>query len=174
MRSTSNNPIGYWIVGFILIWLILPTSLLDILIAPTWHAPNWQCDSVGIPILQTKAALIPWAIVAASISAFLVFVLAHKRLAGANIFDFHLGAAPWNWIVTLLAMVGIASITFDVGMHVWSAAFPQTISSDCEGRAELVTLTMRGPIFQLSPIVEMAIGLWMLHLRALFLSPRMK
>ena len=172
MRSTYDNPIGYWIVGSVLIWLILPTSLLDMLIAPTWHAPNWQCDSLGVPMLQTKAALIPWAIVAALISASLVFFLARKRLAGANIFDFRLGDAPWNWIVTLLAMVAIVAIMFNVGMHIRNAAFIQTISSDCAGRAEPVTLTMRGPIFQLSPLVEIAIGLWMLHLRALFLSPR--
>lgn len=174
MRSTHDNPIGYWIVGSILIWLILPISLVDILVAPRWHAPNWQCDSLGVPILQTTAAAIPWAIVAVLISASLVFLLARKRLAGADIFNFRLGAAPWNWIITLLAMVVIVAITFDVGMHIWNAAFIQTISSDCAGRAEPVDLTMRGPVFQLFPLLEVAIGLWVLHLRALFLSPRVK
>jgi hypothetical protein len=174
MRSTHDNLIGYWIVGSILIWLILPIGLLDVLVTPSWHAPNPQCDSLGIPIFQTAHALIPWAIVAASISAALVFLLVRKRLAGADIFDFRLGAVPWNCTVNLLAMAVIVTITFDVGRHVWNAAFTQMLSSDCAGRAEPVVITMRGPIFQLSPFLEIAIGLWMLHLRALFLSPRVK
>lgn len=174
MRSTHDNLTGYWMVGSILIWLILPIGLLDLLIAPKWHAPHWQCDSLGIPVAGTAIAAIPWAIIASLISAFLVFLLVRKRVAGADIFSIRLGSPLWNCLVSPPVMAVIALATHDVGTHIWSAAFPQTISSDCGGQAELITLTMRGPIFQVLPLWEIAFALWVLHLRALLLSPRVK
>lgn len=172
MLKTHGSRLGYWFTGFALIWAILLVSFIDVLAAPRWHAPNPQCDSLGIPLAQTMMALPLWTIAAALIPAVPVFLFVRKRLPGADIFDLRLGSPPWNWGVSLLTLFVIAPLVFDIVRNVWQVVVPQTISSDCAGRAELLTITMRKPVLQFMPLVEIALGIWVLHIRALLLSPR--
>jgi hypothetical protein len=174
LRYTKATTKGYWIVGTILIWLLLPASLIDLLIDPTWVAPNWQCDSLGIPIGETIFALVPWAVIAGLVSALLAIPTARNRQRGVDILDPWLGKKPWNWIFSLLALFIIALILWDFATHIWQALIPQTFSDDCGGSADLVVVTRRGPLIQISPLIEIGIGVWLLHLRALVLSPRTK
>lgn len=173
MRSTFNNPFVYWAAGSVLIWLIAPFSLADILIAPTWHAPNWQCDSLGIPIMETQIVLLPWAVIAVLISG-AAALLTRGRQAGVDILDLRLGTPPRRWIVTPIAVALVAYFGFNVCRHIWQAVVPQTIASDCAGRAEMVEVIMRGPLVQLSPFLNFATAIWVLHIRALLLSPRLR
>lgn len=172
MRYTYRNTFGYWLFGFSTIWLFMPALLFDIFMAPEWYAPNWQCDSLGIPYYQITSALFPWAIITAFITGVLVFLVVRERQSGADILNLRIGVRPWNWIVSLLALLSIAPFAYDIAMFVWRASVEQTISSDCGGRAEMVVVTMRGPVVQLHPVLEFAFILWALHIRALLLSPR--
>ena len=74
----------------------------------------------------------------------------------------------------MIAALLIAPFAYGIGHHVFVALIPQSMTVDCNGSAEAITLTMRGPIFQLIPICYLAIILWLLHLRAFALSPRRK
>lgn len=172
IRSTGSSRIVYWIAGALLLWLMFPIGILDILIEPKWFAPNPQCDSLGVPILWLQEGLIPWALISVVIPAIPVFLIVRKRVAGADIFDLHLGTAPWNWIVTLLTAAALLPIIFDMGRYLWEVSVLQTITGDCGGSAEPVTITMRRPIIQFTPLWEAGFALWILHLRALLLSPR--
>ena len=170
-RRTFGRPFLYWATGTIFLWLMLPASLIDILLAMKWHAPHWQCDSIGIPIMYTYAALIPWASMSAVIAALITLPMTWRRKGGADILDLRLGKAPWKWIVTIPVAVMVILVCTNLLRHFWLAAVPQTITADCSGRAEPITLEMRGPLLQFTPVCETAIAIWLMHLRALALSP---
>lgn len=172
MRYTRSSRLGYWGTGSLILWLMLPADLFDMAAAPTWAAPNPSCDSFAIAMWQTSAFLLPWAAVSGALVATIVFLLVRKRSPGTDIFRFHLGNPVWNIVVSLptLAIVALAAIS--VAQYLWQAAVPQTVSSDCGGKAEMVTLTIHGPLIQLTPFLHLMFGLWVLHIRALLLSPR--
>ena len=171
-RRTFSKPIIYWITGAVFLWATLPASLIDILLAMKWHAPHWQCDSIGIPIMYTYAALTPWAFMSAAITALISLPMTWRRVGGADILDLRLGEAPWNWIVTIPVAVVVIWVCVGLLSHFWLAAVSQTITADCSGRADPITLEMRGPLLQLTPVCEIAIAIWLMHLRALALSPQ--
>lgn len=173
MRYTRSSLISYWISGTIVLWLLLPLSFVDLLIAPiSWNAPNWQCDSLGVPLYWMLSGLLPWSVVVPSATAALVFLVVRRRQAGADILDIRLGRSRWKWLVNVPTSALMLLLAHDIGLHLWSALVPQTVSSDCSGRAELVVVTMRGPPFQTLPVLECALAIWILHIRALLLSPR--
>ena len=173
-RYTFESPWGYWLCGSVLLWSLLPAALADVLIAPDWHAPHARCDSLGIPIMLTAGAGVPWAVVSASVSGGLVALLARNRRGGADVLAWAFGRHLRARIVSLLVLVVAVLALGEVVRHFWQAAIPQTITSDCAGRAEPITITRRGPIIQLGPICMIATTLWLLHLRSLFLSPRLR
>ncbi len=171
MLTTHDNRLGYWLVGFALIWLLLPVDLVDIMIDPTWYAPNPQCDSLGVPILQVRAVLGVWTVIAALISGGAV-LLVRRRISGIGVFRLRLGTTYWNLVITLIAIAIIAPAMFDIIRRVWQAIVPQMISEDCGGYAELVIVNRRAPMLQFTPLLELGVVLWILHIRALLLSPR--
>jgi len=172
LRTTHRNPVLYWFVGSTLIFLILPLNLVDIVIAPWWHAPHWQCDSIGVPIIETTAVIVPWAGVSFMVSAALAIPSVWRRQGGADIFEFSLGKSFCKWLVTAGFGVLFAFFLYPVAVHFWNAILPQTITADCNGSADPITLVMRGPLLQFVPVCELAIAVWLLHLRALALSSR--
>ncbi len=106
------------------------------------------------------------------ISAVISLPLVWERVPGVHILALRLGRSVWNWLVSVLVLVPITLIAVEIVIYLWLAIVPQTISSDCSGSADPVTVTMRGPIVQLYPPLLVAIGLWLLHIRALSVSPR--
>lgn len=174
LRKTVQKPLLYWIIGTVLIWSLLPLSAIDIMIAPRWHAPHWQCDSLGIVIFNTLFGLIPWAIISAVISVLLTFPMTRHRVGGADIFDKSLGSGWRKWIISILIAVVIGFEVWEILRHLWAASFVQTITADCGGNADPIQVEMRGPLVQLLPFFGIPFSLWLLHLRALALSPRCK
>ncbi|MCV6585646.1 MAG: hypothetical protein OIF47_08930 [Marinibacterium sp.] len=162
----------YWLIGAFLIWVTVPASVIDIFIAPEWFAPHWQCDSLGIPLMQAYRLALPFAAVALIASGLLTFVSTRKRLGGRNIFDLRLRKSARDWYVTLVAVILIAPLACDIGHFFFDALFVQTWTEDCEGRAEEITVSLRRPFFQVLPVVEAAQILWLLHLRAFAVSRR--
>lgn len=171
-RTTVGRPWLYWFTGSVILWLLLPVGLLDVIIDPKWHAPHWQCDSFGVVLMETYYSALPWAAVSMVLAAILAFPMARKRPGGTDIFALRLGSPRWNWIVSVPIALVCAFIAFDVLNHVWEAIIPQTITADCGGSAEPITVVRRRPAIQLLPLVELGIALWLLHLRALALTPK--
>ena len=173
-RYTSRKPLYYWLIGAFLFWLPLPLGLADILIDPQWHAPHGQCDSLGIPIFRTRDALLPWALISFVVSAILVFPFGRGKTEGTDIFKCALGNKIWNYVVLIPIALVCAFLLFEVINHIWGVIVPQTIISDCGGRAEEITVVRRRPPIQLIPLLCLVAVLWFLHLRALILSPKKK
>ncbi len=153
-------------------WLPLPASVLDIIIAPQWHAPHWQCDSLGIPIYQAYYFALPWAGVSMLTAALLVIPTCRKRVDGENIFRLKHGKPTWNVMISLPVALVCLFLIISTFQHIWDALIPQTITADCNGSAEPITVTRHGPAFQTMPIVLICFVLWLLHLRALALSDK--
>lgn len=172
LLHTHERPVYYWLIGATLIWAVLPIGLADSLLAPYWHAPHWQCDTMAIPVMQALMVAFPWAIFAALVSALLAFFAARARVAGINILNFRSERKVANWIVTLPLALLSALVLYGIFKHFWEVFVPQTITSDCNGSAEPITKTMRGPLLQLLPFHYCLLIWWLLHLRAFFLSPR--
>lgn len=172
LRYTSEKPFVYWFVGSLLIWLLVPFSLVDIMMDPEWAAPNPQCDSLGIPIFQTRAAALPWAFISIIFSAVLTISATWKRKAGSCVFQFRLGTLWINILISIILVPVVLVALYDFGLYVWHATVPTLISSDCGGRSELVEITRRRPAFQTIPFLQLGISVWLLHLRAAALSPK--
>ncbi len=170
-QNSNATPVFYWLCGTFLIWLTIPASVADIFIAPRWFAPHWQCDSLGIPLMQASRLALPFAVFALIASGLLTFVSTRKRLGGTNIFDLGLGKSVWGWCVTLVAAILIAPLSYDIGHYFFDALFVQTWTVDCAGRAEEITVSLKRPFFQVLPAVEALLTLWLLHLRAFAISP---
>ena len=98
--KATAKPITYWLVGGLLIWLTLPAGLADLLIAPSWHAPHHQCDSLGIPIMQVRAMLLPMAGVTLALSGLLTWPATRRRQGGGHILDYQFTSTVWNWSAT--------------------------------------------------------------------------
>lgn len=171
-RTSSPRPIAYWLIGTLLIWLLLPVSVLDMMLAPDWYAPNPQCDSFGIPIAEAAVAGLPFAALAALVSALLTLPPgAWKRRGGTDIFFLNFtGSIRW-WLFTLITGAMVAAFAYELANYAWHAAVTQTFTADCAGRAEPVIKVMRGPLLQLGPLINVLIILWLLHVRALAISP---
>lgn len=170
--KTSDNRLGYWLTGFALLWLMLPSKFADMLYASDLYAPNYACDSGGPVLLGLVALLLPWAVLAAAFSAIVVFAVVRKKKPGVPVLSVRLGSWPRNLAVTTVIGLAILPLLFDVAQCLWEMAIPQTVASDCNGRAELVTRDVRRSLFQTSPFIELMLVLWFLHIRALLLSKR--
>lgn len=170
-RTSHAKPRLYWIIGTIVLWSFLPVRLVDILIAPDWHAPHPSCDSLGIPKMDTLRALLPWALFSSLATALFVFPLTKGRVGGTDVFKAKFAHSTKAWLLTVAAGVLVAASLWDVGLHFYVALVAQTITSDCDGRAEPITEIMAGPLVQFSPVVELVFAFWVLHVRALALSP---
>lgn len=169
---TSDNRLGYWWEGFLLLSLLLPSKYLDMLFAPEWYAPNPQCDSLGPLVFELEVTLLPWGVLAAIVSAVIVFGLVRRREPGAAVFEPMIEGKLKNLAVTVALSALILPLAFDVVWYVWEVVIPQTVSSDCRGTADLVTVYKHRPVLQPSPFVEVPLVLWLLHIRALLLSKR--
>lgn len=172
MLKTSDNRVVYWLTGFAFMWCLLPSKLVDMAIAPTWFAPNPECSSSDLLEEAIGGLILPWTVLVALISAAVAFVLIRGRQSGAPIFKIDIGKTPKNIGVTLVMLAVILPLLSDVALYVWQVAVPQTVASDCTGSADLVSMVMRRPALQVSPIVELTLIFWLLHIRALLLSKR--
>lgn len=172
MLKTSDNRLVYWLTGFALMWCLLPSKLIDIAIAPAWFAPNPECSSSDLLEEGVGALLLPWTIIVALISVAVAFALMRSREPGASIFKLGIGKMGTNISVTLVTLVVILPLLSDVALYLWQISVPQTVTSDCTGSADLVSKVMRRPIVQVSPLVELIVVFWLLHVRALLLSKR--
>ena len=114
----------------------------------------------------------PWAGIAFIVSAALAIPSAWRRQGGADVFELSLGKSLCKWLVTVGFGGLFALFVYPVAVYFWNAILPQTITADCNGRADPITLVMRGPLLQFVPVCELAIAVWLLHLRALALSAR--
>ena len=170
--KTSDNRVVYWLTGFAFMWCLLPAKLIDIAIAPSWFAPNPECSSSDLLDEALSGLLLPWTVLVALISTAVALVLVRGRQPGASVFKLDIGKRTWNVGVTLVTLVVVLPLLFDVGSYLWQIAVPQTVSSDCTGSADLVSTVMRRPVLQLSPLVELTVAFWLLHIRALLLSER--
>ena len=171
-RTSSRTPVFYWLCGASLIWLTIPASVADIFIAPHWFAPHWQCDSLGIPLMQAYRLALPYAVFALLLSGLLTLVSTRKRLGGKDVFDLRVQNTVWNWFATLFAAILIAPLAYDIGHYIFDALFVQMWTADCAGRAEEITVSLRRPFLQVLPVVEALLIFWLLHLRAYAVSPR--
>ncbi|MBS1165756.1 MAG: hypothetical protein H6R00_1781 [Proteobacteria bacterium] len=171
MLKTSDNRLVYWLTGFALIWCLLPSKLVDMAIAPAWFAPNPECSSSDLLEEGVGALLLPWTIVVALIAAAVAFVLVRGRKPGA--FKLDLGKTSMNIGITLVTLVVVLPLLADVALYLWQISVPQTVTSDCTGSADLVSIVMRRPILQVSPLVELILVFWLLHVRTRLLSRRM-
>lgn len=169
MLKTPGNRLVYWLTGFALMWCLLPSKLVDVAIAPTWFAPNPACGSSDLLKEGVDALLLPWTVVVALIAA-AAFVLVRGRKPGA--FKLDLGKTSMNIGITLITLVVVLPLLADVALYLWQISVPQTVTSDCTGSADLVSVVMRRPIAQVSPLVELTLVFWLLHIRALLLSQR--
>lgn len=172
MLKTYDNRVVYWLTGFAFMWCLLPSKLVDMVIAPGWFAPNPECTSSDMIEEAVGGLMLPWTVLVALISAAVAFVLIRGRQSGASVFKLNLGKKPKNIAVTLVMLVVILPLLSDVALYVWQVAVPQTVTSDCTGSADLVSLVMRRPALQVSPIIELVLAFWLLHIRALLLSKR--
>ena len=141
-------------------------------IAPAWFAPNPECGSSDILDGVVGSLLLPWTVLVALISAAVALVLIRGRQPGAPVFKLDLGDRTKNIAVTLVMAVVVLPLLFDVVRYLWQIAVPQTVTSDCTGSADPVSLIMRRPALQVSPLVELVVAFWLLHIRALLLSQR--
>ena len=171
-RTTRADPALYTNLGTLLLWLALPVSTLDQLIAPDFFAPHPECDGVAEPVLGLVLGALPWAAVSFLAVAMVSVPATQDRQGGADIFDFTLGYPPWDWLLTLPVIALIAY----VGVHMWEVAWwlgsEHVVTADCQGEARPVAVTVRAPPVQFMPLLEVALCLWLLHIRALALSPR--
>lgn len=172
LLTTSDNRLGYWWEGFLLLWLLLPAKYLNMMFAPEWYAPNPECDSLGPIVWEMQVSLLPWGVVAAVVSSIVVFGLVRRREAGVSVLELGIGGTFKNVIVTAILAVLILPLAFDVALYVWDVVLPHSVASDCNGRSDLVTTLMHRPILQVSPFIEVPLVLWLLHIRALLLSKR--
>lgn len=170
--TTSDNRLRYWLVGSGLIWLLLPTQLADVMFSSELYAPNIVCDSAGPLIMGLMVSLLPWAVLATGFSAAVVFAIVRKRESGVPVLSARLGSNLKNLAVTTVIAIPVLPLLFDVALYLWEIVVPQTVSSDCNGTADLVTVNVRRSLFQTSPFIELMLVLWFLHIRALLLSRR--
>ena len=169
-RRTMARPVLYWIAGTILVWLLLPVDTFDLIIALEWYAPHSMCDRLGIPVFAAIGFMLPWAIISGIVVAILTFPATVGRRGGADIFQVRLGSAHACWFLTILIGVYFAFASYGVIDRLWDVLIPRTIESDCGGRADLRTFTMRKPAVQFSQLLYFVIGYWLLHLRAMALT----
>lgn len=172
LLHTTDNRLGYWWKGFLLLWLLLPAQYLNMLFAPQWYAPNPVCDSAGPLIWEMQASLLPWAAIAAIVIAIIVFALVRRREPGAYVLDLRIGGTIKNLIVTAILTLLALPLVIDMVLYVWDVVLPHSVTGDCGGKAEPVTLFMHLSPFQPSPFIDVGLVLWLLHVRALLLSKR--
>lgn len=171
-RTADRKPSTYWLTGTVLIWLTLPASIIDILLAPQWFAPHWQCDSLGIPIMWLRRLALPFAVMSAAIAVLITALATWNRVGGTDIFAQHAGGAVRRWTVTILTAVLIAPLIYHLGIYMTEVLFIRTWTENCAGRAEDIVVTLRRPIVQVLPLVEALLILWLLHMRAYALSAK--
>ncbi|MEM7570053.1 MAG: hypothetical protein AAF337_09675 [Pseudomonadota bacterium] len=169
-RKTHSSPIGYWLVGSVLFSLLGIAFFVDALLDLQWNAPNPSCDSPGILFM----GIVPWAILSFVVAALLSFPVAHGRKSGTDIFQLRLGRPIINVFVSAVMALPVGLFLLIFFEYLSHAVFVQTITSDCGGKSEMISITRRGPVFQTFPYLGLLIALWFLHLRALFLSPMLR
>ena len=172
LRTTRANPRLYSHAGTLLLWLALPVSTIDYLIAPDFFAPHPDCASYAIPAFNFMLAALPWAVVSFLAVSMITVPATKNRQGGADIFDLSLGAPPWNWIISAPVFALIVYFGSHLWETVWWLGSLQTVTSDCGGKAEPLTVAVTAPSIQFMPVLEGAICLWLLHIRALALSPQ--
>jgi hypothetical protein len=172
LLHTSDNQLGYWWRGFLLLWLLLPAQYLNMMFAPQWYASNPVCDSLGPLVWEMQVSLLPWAAIAALVTTIVVFALVRRREPGVSILDLEIGGTVKNLIVTAILALLALPLAIDIVLYVWDVVLPHSVTSDCRGTVEPVTLFMHRPLFQPAPFIEAGLVLWLLHIRALLLSKR--
>lgn len=172
LRTTQQNPRLYSNLGTLLLWLALPVSTVDYIVAPDFFAPHPDCSSLAIPAFNFLLAALPWAAISFLAVSMVAVPATKERQGGADIFDLSLGRAPWNWIIS----VPVFGMIVYFGSHLWQTigwlGSLQTVTSDCGGSAAPLTVAVTAPSIQFMPVLEGAICLWLLHIRALALSPK--
>ena len=173
-RTADAHPVAYWLVGALLLWSILPAYTLDLLLAPDWFAPHWQCDSIGIPIAQFYISALPYAAISLVASGCFVVISTRNRQGGADIFNLRPDGSLWSWGTTLVAGVWIGAFLLDFLRYLVEVLFLQSWVSDCNGTADPIEVSMRRPALQMLPWVGIVMIYWVLHMRAYAVSPKRK
>lgn len=168
LLTTRVNTMSFWLYGALMLTCLPLAMLIDL----QWFAPNWRCDSVGIPIMQAFAMLPIWAAISTALTGLLVLVLARRRVTGLYLGDILAGLPPLCRLLFLPAAALAVIALGETIAHLWNAVVPQTIGNDCGGNAEMVQLVRRGPVFQTLPPLGCGVALWSLSLTQRALSPR--
>lgn len=171
-RTTQASPRLYSHLGTLLLWLALPVSTLDFMIAPGFFAPHPACDGRADAVLSLVLGALPWAVISFLAVSMVAVPATKDRAGGADIFDLSLGKPPWNWTVSLPVFALIVYFGAYLWDTLWWLGSLQTVTSDCNGSAEPLTVSVTAPPIQFMPVLEAAICLWLLHIRALALSPQ--
>ena len=171
-RRTHRAPTAYWLTGAFLLWLVLPATVVDHVLSPRFHMPHWQCDSWGILAYRVGMIALPAAVIALLLAAMIAVSSTWRRRGGDDVFAPIFGRSPVALIVTLVAMPLIALCLYGLGAFVFDVLVPKTVTADCAGRADPITVTIRRSPIQLTPMILLLLALWLLHVRALAASPR--
>lgn len=174
MRYLSTTLHGVWVYHVLAQGLILTLPLVvlaDLLISPEYFAPHHACDTLAIPIFNTLLGMPIWVLIAGPLTFLIVWGASKSRVPGKplpiGLFSFK----PVNVIVNLLAFCLLAFLIYEASDYIWRMSWPHVIQSDCGGKAELVTRTLRLK-FSLTPLFNLG-AIWLvLHLRAMALSPK--
>ncbi len=171
-RTTQDSPLLYSHLGTLLLWLALPVSTLDFMIAPGFFAPHPECDGRADAVLGLILGALPWAAISFLAVSMVAVPATDQRQGGADIFELSLGESPWNWVISLPVFALLVYFVAYLWDTLWWLGSVHTITSDCSGSAEPLTVRVAAPSVQFMPVLEAAICLWLLHIRALALSPR--
>ena len=174
LRTAQSNPRLYSHTGMLLLWLALPVSTLDIMIAPEFFAPHPECNGRADAVFSLILGALPWAVISFFAVSMVTVPATDQRRGGADIFDLSLGKAPWNMAISLPVFGLIAYFAVHLLDLLWWFGSAQKVTGDCGGKAEPMTFSVTAPSIQFMPFLEAAICVWLLHIRALALSPKVR
>ena len=170
--NTAEGARIYWLRGTFLLSSVLLLPVIDWALAPRWHAPHPHCDTPAALLGMTILAMVVWVPLSAIVSALIVLPCAWKKAGGKNVLDFRLGKPIWREIISVPFLAALAFLAWELYQHVRNVFVSQSITMDCDGRAYPMTFEMHAPVIQLYPVWVLLLALWILHLRALAVSPR--
>ena len=171
-RRADSRPLTLWLTGTVLIWLILVVPVVDVVLAPEWFAPHPQCDSLMIPIMLAAGAALPWAAVSLALAGLLTWGATARRAGGGDVLDLRQSLSARTVAALVIALCLAAPFAYDLASWVRDTLTPRSWTVDCNGRADPLEVTLRRPLFQLMPLLDLALIWWILHLRAWAVSPR--
>lgn len=157
---TKRCSIVYSCIGVILISLYHPIQAIDYAISIYWEIV--YCGSGACRDLSLERMVdvwLYWLPDSLILAALLSLPATWKRQGGKSIFDFRSGRWRWNQITGLVMLAISGFVILEAGDVYWG-----------------IVINPSGMMipFLFMPILTLALCLWILHLRALFFSPKVQ